>query len=142
MLKRVKPTAETGFHVDFDWWEEQQRNFRIELLSHLCPECRKNFSSHVGTEMVDWVDPETAEVRRVDGLSHSLQDCCSKKADFVSSETSLATATFRLLLANGNQPLSPVEMWQRLARHNPETILRILIRGQSYYGIRPVDSDN
>ena len=142
MLKRVKPTPQTRFHIDLTWWEEQQRNFRVELLTHLCAECRKNFSSHVGTKMIDWVDSETAEVQQVDGLWHSLQNCCSQRSDFISSETSLVTSVFRLFLANGNQPLSPVEIWQRLSRRDPLTILRVLANGQVYYGIRPVDEDS
>ena len=90
------------------------------------------------TGTVDWVDPETGEVRRVDGLWHSLQSCCSHKPEFYSSEVSLATAIFRLFLANGNQPMSPMEIWQKLPRRDPKTILRLLTESRSYYGVRPV----
>jgi len=141
-LTQKRPTVNTRFEIDPEWWSRQRRNFRVELLGHLCPSCREGFHSHRDTELIDWVDPETAEVRRVDGLWHSLQSCCSQRADFVSSDTSLATAVFRVFLANGNQPLSPVEIWQRLARRDPETILRLLVKGRPYYGIRVVDRDN
>ncbi|MGQ9554385.1 MAG: hypothetical protein ACUVWR_09755 [Anaerolineae bacterium] len=141
-MNRTKPTVDSRFHIDLDWWEEQRRNFRVELLSHLCRECRDSFGSYYNDEMIDWVDPETGEVRRVDGLWHSLQSCCSQKGSFLSVDTSLATAVFRLFLANGNQPLSPVEIWQRLARRDPDTILRLLVKGRPYYGIRVVDRDN
>jgi len=141
-LEQVKPTVDTKFHIDFDWWERQQRNFRVELLDHLCPECRKRFASHRDTEMIDWVDPDTAEVRRVDGLWHSLRTCCSHKPEFISAGTSLATAVFRVFLSNGNEPLSPVDIWQRVSRRDPETILRLLAYGRSSYGILAADNGN
>ena len=141
-MTQKRPTVNTRFHIDLGWWTQEERNFRVELLSHLCPACREGFHSHRDTEMIDWVDPDTAEVRRVDGLWHSVQTCCSQRADFVSSDTSLATAVFRVFLANGNQPLSPVEIWQRLARRDPETILRLLVKGRSYYGIQVVGNEN
>lgn len=141
-MNQTKPTVDTKFHIDLSWWEEQQRNFRLELLSHLCTGCREGFTSHRDTEMIDWIDPDTAEVRRVDGLWHSLRTCCSQRSDFVSGDTSLVTAIFRLFLANGNEPLSPVEIWQRLARKDPETVLRLLVKGRPYYGIRVADRQN
>ncbi|MGI6208950.1 MAG: hypothetical protein ACOYEW_12165 [Anaerolineae bacterium] len=133
---QVRPTVQTRFKIDLDWWEKQGRSFRVELWSHLCPGCRENFASHRGTEIIDWVDPETAEVQRVDGLWHSLRTCCAERPEFISGDISLMTAIFRLFLANGNTPLSPLEIWQRLARRDPETILRLLVRSRPYYGIR------
>ncbi len=57
--------------------------------------------------------------------------------------TLLTLAAFTgLFLANGNEPLSALEIWQRLARRDPDTILRLLVRGRTYYGIRPVSTDN
>jgi hypothetical protein len=141
-LTQKRPTVNTKFRIDLGWWDEQGRNFRVELLSHLCPACHEGFHSHRDTEMIDWVDPDTAEVKRVDGLWHSLQTCCSQRADYVSSDTSMATAIFRVFLANGNDPLTPVEIWQRLARRDPETILRLLVKGKSYYGIHVAESEN
>jgi len=137
-LTQTRPTVEIKFHINLDWWPEHGRNLRVELLSHLCTACRDGLSGSYAAEMVDWVDPETAEVARVDALWHSLRSCCSQRPEFLSSETSLATAIFRVFLANGNEPLSAVEIWQRLARRDPATILRLLIHGRSYYGIEPL----
>lgn len=137
-----KPTSRTQFQIDLDWWEREGRSFRVELWNHLCPECRQRFVSYRDTETIDWVDPTTAEVLRVDGLWHSLRQCCSEQPEYLGPDVSLSTAIFRLFLANGNQPLSAVEIWQRLARRDPDNILRLLVRGRSYYGIRPVDGRN
>lgn len=142
MSERVKPTINTKYMIDLAWWNESGRNFRVELLGHLCEKCKHDLAaSTYSAEMVDWIDPDTGEVRRVDALWHSLQTCCSQKPEFISAETSLPTALFRLLLANGNEPLSPLEMWQRLGRRNPETILRLLTNGRRFYGIRTVGNN-
>jgi hypothetical protein len=137
MAKWVKPTVDTKFHIDLDWWEEEGRNFRVHLLSHLCDGCQDRYSDYQDIELVDWVDAETAEVTRVDGLWHSLRVCCSSNPDYVSELTPLATAVFRTFLANGNEPLSPVQLQARLGRP-ASTILRTIGGLRVYNGIKPV----
>lgn len=136
MSKWQKPTLETKFHIDFDWWEEEGRDFRVHLLSHLCPECRAQYKNFQEAEMIDWVDADTAEVTRVDGLWHSLRTCCSLKPDFIQETTPLTTAIFRAFLENGNTPLSPLELQARI-RRPAETILRTIGGFRIYNGIRP-----
>jgi hypothetical protein len=89
-----------------------------------------------GDEKVDWVDPDTAEVQQVDGLQHVLITHCAKEPDFISERTALVDAVFRIFLANGNTPLTPVELAERLGRP-PETILRTLSGMRVYKGLRP-----
>jgi hypothetical protein len=138
MPKWIKPRLDTKFHIDFDWWEQKGLNFRIHLLSHLCDDCRGAYSSHQQTELVDWIDPDTAEVTRVDGLWHSLRTCCSNKPGYISESTPLTTAVFRVFLANGNEPLSPEELHERLGFRTPQTILRAIGGLKVYNGIKPV----
>ena len=49
----IKPTLKTKFHVDFDWWERESREFRVYLTSHLCAEHRPAFAEQDGGEVVD-----------------------------------------------------------------------------------------
>lgn len=136
MTKWVKPELDTEFHIDFDWWEEKGRNFRIHLLSNLCSECRERYNNYEEAELVDWVDADTAEVMQVDGLWHSLRTCCSLKPDYINDRTALATAIFRTFLANGNQSLSPLELADLL--HRPADIILRTIGGfRVYHGIKP-----
>lgn len=137
MARWVKPTVDTKFHIDFDWWEEEGRNFRVHLLSHLCPECRSRYKDYREAELVDWIDADTAEVTQVDGLWHSLRTCCSLKSDYIDELTPLTTAIFRIFLANGNEPLSPLELQERVHR-SAETILRTVGGFKVYDGIKPV----
>jgi hypothetical protein len=85
---------------------------------------------------VDWVDPETAEVQQVDGLQHVLITHCAKEAGFVTEQSAIVDGIFRLFLANGNTPLTPVELGERLGRP-PIIILKLLSGTRVYKGLRP-----
>jgi hypothetical protein len=138
-LKRpslVKPSLQTRFHIDFDWWRKNDRDWRVYLRGNLCPEHQAAFAELNGDNMVDWVDPDTAEVQRVDGLQHVLISHCARQAGFITEHTTLVDAAFRLFLANGNQPMNSVELSERLGK-SPETILRTLSGMRVYKGIRP-----
>jgi len=137
MAKWVKPDIDTKFHIDSTWWDEQGRNFRVYLLSHLCSDCQDLFKNYDEAELIDWVDADTAQVTQVDGLWHSLRTCCSEKSEYINDLTPLATAVFRTFLANGNQPLSSQELGKQLNRP-ATTILRTIGGFRVYNGIKPV----
>lgn len=132
----VKPTLQTKFHVDFDWWSQNDRSWRVHMRGLLCPEHKEAFSNLNGNELVDWVDPETAEVQQVDGLQHVLITHCAQVEGFITEHTSLVEAVFRLFLANGNTPMTPVELAEQL-RRRPEVILQTLSGLRVYKGLRP-----
>jgi hypothetical protein len=137
-LKRislVKPTLTTPFHIDFDWWRQNDQEWRIHLRSCLPVEYQQAFVD-ADTEEVDWIDPETAEVQRVDGLQHVLINYAAETPDFITSQTTLIESVFRILLANGNTPMTPNEMSEKLHRP-PMTILRTISGTRVYKGIRP-----
>ena len=136
--RRIKPTPETKFHIDYDWWEREGRELRVYLLSHLSSEQRELFASQTSgdVEEVDWIDPKTAEVRRIDPLQRALQEA-SQQEDFITTHTSLVDAVFRVFLANGNTPLTPIELGETIERP-PMTILRTLAGRNVYKGLRPV----
>ena len=88
-------------------------------------------------ELVDWVDPRTAEVQQVDGIQHALMTHCALQPDFVDPNTAMVEAVFRLFLASGNQPMTAVDMSKKLNRP-ATTILRTLAGPRVYRGIRPL----
>ena len=135
-ISLIKPTLDTCFHIDFAWWGKHDRDWRVFLHDYLCQEHQKIFKGIDAEDMVDWVDPATAEVQRVDGLQHALTTHCAKQEDFVTQQTTLVEAVFRILLANGNQGLTPQELGQIMKRP-PITILKTLSGVQVYKGIRP-----
>jgi hypothetical protein len=52
------------------------------------------------------VDPDTAEVLQMDGLQYTLIQHCARQAGFLDDHTVVVEAIFRLLLSNGNTPMS------------------------------------
>lgn len=132
-----RPSLETKFFIDNQWWHTSGKDMRVAVRGQLCPDCQSRFPDHRNLEAVDWVDPETAEVKRADALLQTLRSDCANKPDFISSANSLVTNIFRIFLLNGNQPLTPQELHSQMAWTNPETILRTLVGGQIYMGIRP-----
>ncbi len=133
----VKPTLKTCFHIDFDWWRQNDVNWRVYLRSYLCPEHQTAFASLDPTETVDWVDPDTAEVQRVDGMQNILVTHCAKQQSFITQQTTLVDSIFRLFLANGNTPLTPEELSIQLDR-DPITILKTISGTRVYRGLRPL----
>src|SRR5436190_8765841 len=134
--QHVKPTLDTKFHIDYSWWEREDRELRTYLISHLLPEQRALFESNQEMGLIDGIDPETAEVRRVDALQQALAQAANDP-QYITDHTTLVDAVFRVFLANANTPLSPEELGKRINRQS-STILRTLAGAQVYKGIRPL----
>ena len=135
----IKPVVTTPFHIDFDWWQKNERDWHVYLRSLLCVEHREAFSNVEEGQLVDFVDPVTAEVKQVDGVQNTLMSHCVKQPDFLTEQTALVEAVFRLFLTNGNIPMSSDELGKRLNRP-AVTILRTLAGARVYKGIRPVSN--
>ncbi len=134
-MSLVKPTLQTCFHIDFDWWQKNDRDWHVYLRNYLCKEHQEAFANVAETIQVDWVDPQTAAVQSVDGLQHILIMHCAKQNDFIPQQTALVDAVFRIFLANSNQPLNSIELGNILGRP-AQTILRTLSGGRVLQGIR------
>ena len=137
-LARFRPTDDPKLQKDFDWWEKSGKNFRLYLRDQLCDECRERFADHSNTENVDWVDPETGEVHRTDALRECLRTRCANDPDFINERLPVASACFRIFLANNNAPLSPSELSQMIPWRSAREILRTLGGRQVYLGLRPM----
>lgn len=135
----VKPTVDTPFHIDFAWWKKNERDWHVYLRSLLCAEHQEAFANTEEGQTIDWIDPITAEVKPVEGVQNALMTHCVKQPDFLTSQTALVEAVFRLFLTNGNSPMSSGELGARLNRP-PETILRTLAGARVYKGIRPYNN--
>lgn len=136
-----RPSLDSRFQIDYDWWKASGKDIRVAVRSQLCPECQKRFPDHRNTESVDWVDPDTAEVVRADALLQTLRSDCAHKPDFISRNNPLVTNIFRIFLRDGNQALTPVELHEQIPWADATTILRTLTAGPVYLGIRPARPD-
>ena len=112
----VKPTLSTPFHIDFDWWQQYDRDWRVYLRSYLSLDDQKAYATSED-EMVDIIDPETAEIHRVDALQHVLITKYASQDGFITQSTTITESIFRLLLSNGNIPMTPIELADRLPVH-------------------------
>ena len=132
----LKPTVDTPFHIDFDWWKEHEHDWHIHLQNCLCEEHQSYLGNEDFKGTIDWVHPETAEVQQIDAVQHLLIEHCAKQPDFITPYTSMVEAIFRTFLANGNAPLTPKEL--EISTGKPaNTILRTIAGHKVYMGIRP-----
>ncbi len=139
-LKRpslLKPSVQTPFHIDFHWWKQNERDWHVFLRSLLCPEHQDAFANMEEGQLIDWIDPLTAEVKSVDGIENALMSHCALQPEFVNERTALVEAVFRLFLVNGNAPMTAEDLSARLNRP-ADTILRTLAGPRVYRGLRPV----
>jgi hypothetical protein len=133
----LKPTVRTPFHIDFDWWKQNERDWHVFLRSLLCPEHQAAFADLEEGQAIDWIDPDTAEVKLVDGVQLALMNHCALQPDFFNERTALVEAVFRTFLISSNTPMSAEDLAARL--HRPaDTILRTLAGPRVYRGLRPV----
>ncbi len=135
-MSLLKPTTKTPFHIDFDWWKKNERDWHIFLRSLLCPEHQEAFAETEEGGMIDWIDPMTAEVKAVDGVQHALMSHCALLPGFSDSHTAMVEAVFRIFLVNGNVPMSADDIAKRLERP-ADTILRTISGPRVYRGLRP-----
>jgi hypothetical protein len=108
----------------------------VFLRSLLCAEHQEAFAEIEEGEMIDWIDPKTAEVKAVDGIQHTLMSHCALLPEFSDSHTAMVEAVFRVFLANGNAPMSAEDLSKKLERP-AETILRTISGPRVYRGLRP-----
>jgi len=119
----IRPTVDTPYHIDFDWWKEHDNNWHV-------------FQNQDEGVLIDWVDPVTAEIRQVDGIQTTLMNHCVKEPGFLTANTAMIDAIFRVFLSNGNHPMSPLELSDKIGK-SADTILKTISGFQVYKGIRP-----
>lgn len=133
----IKPTLDTPFHVDFEWWEKQGLDLNVELVSHLCPEHRAAYAGRPMGEKIDWIDWNTGEVKQVDGLQYVITTHCKRQPGYITQSSTVLGSIFRVFLSNGNQPLSCRQL-APLVGQLPEQVLRVLSGRVVKKGLRPV----
>ena len=116
--------------IDLDWYQSNNRSFSALAQRCLCDKCRKNLKTG------------EAEIP-ADKLLATIKDCCSKQPDFIISELPILESVFRVLLTNGNKPVSMKELGEQLSEwrggypsSNAGEKLSRLLASDSYYGLR------
>jgi len=118
--------------IDLDWYQQSNRSFSALAQHCLCPKCHEQLETSEG------------EILAADLLA-TIKDCCSKTPGFITRKLPILESTFRLFLANGNQPLDLEELGKQLSewrsvdtyRTSAEILSRLLSNDQCY-GLRQV----
>ncbi len=131
----IKPTLRTRFFIDYDWWQRSREDLRIYLLSHIQPEQRERLQKNAGDAWIDYIDPDTGEVFRLDEISFAIRQA-AMASDFINPQTSLVDSVFRVFLANNNDPQTPLQLAELTGR-SASTILKTFGSTRIYKGIRP-----
>ncbi len=117
------------YFIDLDWYQRQERSFATLAASRLCPTSRKK-----------------EKTKSEAALLRIIKQCCSKRDGFITPNTPLLEMVFRLLLANGNQPLELGQMQEQLQKWLGDTNnapdlsipkLKRILDNDRYYGLRP-----
>ena len=53
----IRPTIQTKFRIDFEWWSQNDRDWRVLLQGLLCPTHQEAFTNSVEDQMVR-ISPE------------------------------------------------------------------------------------
>jgi hypothetical protein len=133
-----RTTPDTKFKIDFDWWDESNLDLKTYLLSRFSLGDEASFEAEF--DQVDLVDSRTGEVHQVDGFQYLIQAYFHRLPEDFITHASLVDATFCVLLANANQPMSGREIAERINRP-AEVIVRTLGGSNVYQGIRPIFED-
>ena len=132
------PTHLIEYAIDPGWYTAQ--GFSLYYLAELrrCADCQKEANKNK--------TPEKSKSKTLDWKSHSkaIQSCCSKKAGYITSQTSILESVFRLLLRTPRQTLSIANLFEGirtawitgLTPRDPSLpILSWILDRQTAYGI-------
>lgn len=141
------------YYVDEKWYTAHNKSFRAVAQTRMCPSCRRKLGTEV-QERVPTVDARgrvVYEMRSVPFASNPLSEIrkhCSKESGYLTAETPVLEALFRVFLANGNQPIDVDAIREQLAGYVPSTerprgyapeLLQRLLDSSNQYGLRRFD---
>ena len=131
----IKPSVQTKFYIDYDWWEQSRDDLQIYLLTHLTPDQQTALEKTDSKASFDYVDPKTGEVFQMDALGLAIRES-ARREDFITGHIGLIDSVFRALLVNDNDPLNALELAELTGR-DASTILKTIGGVRIYRGIRP-----
>lgn len=137
-FKRLRPTSATRFHIDWSWFERNGLDVQSLIRNQLSDASLKKLADGDAVEEVDYIDPATGEVSRMDTLRETIIAESRWEPDFINASLPLMQGIFRVFLAENNRPLTAVELAQRLNRHDSDAILRVLTATGVQNGVVPV----
>ena len=120
----------TRWSIDFNWYQQNNRSIFASIKHCLCHKCQEQFGTG---------EPEVS----IADILANIKACCSQSDDYITGRFPIMESVFRLMLANGNQPLDLEELGSQLRerlsgdtyRTSPELLSRLL-ENDRHYGLR------
>jgi hypothetical protein len=117
------------WYIDADWFRENNRSLSALVRGRLCPDCIKR------------LNPDAHHVSE-ERLIKSIKECCSRIPGYVGVTTPILESVFRIILANGNTPLSLGDIMRQMGERwgvsmyrVSEPVLNTLLEKDRYYGL-------
>lgn len=146
----IMEETKTKYYIDVNWYDKVNRSFSTMAIARMCESCKGKLGTET-QERVAAIDPRNGrivyEMRNVPFAQHPMsviRGCCSKRRDYITSETPVAEALFRVYLASSNQPMelerlreelgNYVAMSERPHNYAPELLARV-IGADTLYGL-------
>lgn len=143
------------YYIDEKWFTAHNKSFRAVAQTRMCPICRKKLGTEV-QERVPTIDGRgrvVYEMRAVPFASNPLSEIrkhCSKESGYLTAETPVLEALFRVFLANGNQPIDLETIRDQLTEYVPSSdrprgfspeLLERMLDTDSSYGLQRFDME-
>jgi hypothetical protein len=132
---------EARYWIDLQWFEQANRSFQVILSSRLCPKHQAESGSLLGKLTAPKKDLRVFRV---------FKECCSREQkDFFHPNLPVKEALLRILLSNGNQPMTAEELSERLIelglddnglRDVSPVVIARLIDHDDWYGLNEYEA--
>ena len=123
--QRDEEASDTLYAIDPDWFREHDFVFEECAQARMCESCLARADEEV-EERYTVFDQKTGrasfDIRRAKygaDPMRVIRDDCSKKRNYITPDMPTLEAVFRVLLANGNQPVRLAEIREQLAEWCP-----------------------
>jgi hypothetical protein len=154
-VAEAEPETEPArYFIDTGWYDERNRSFKAMAQGRFCAACQAKVGEAT-QERVPTVDKkssrvvyETRDVRYGEQPMQVIRTCCSKQRNYITPETPVLEAVFRVFLANGNQPATVERVREQLGdwislRDRPHgysaELIERLLQNDHRYGMRPFE---
>lgn len=143
---------ERRYYVDPLWYEERGLSFNDVVQDRFCASCRRRIGTEEEERFTN-IDRKTGrvsfEMRKVPFGSNPIRvirNHCRTERTYITPEMPTLEVVFRILLANGNQPMPIEHIREQMAEWCPHggcrwlqmplEMLERIVRSDTAYGIR------
>jgi len=123
-------SSELHWAIDLAWLQANNISLSTLAKGAVCAKCRKKLK-------MDHAEAKPSE------LLKSIKTCCSKSPGFITGTLPIQESTFRVFLANGNEPLTVEELSSQLnqfrgtnAYQTSTSVLSRILAHDEHYGLR------